>query len=154
MEISPRIYFVAFGILCTILIDLYLSSSNSRLVSLVILRILGISIAIFYRIIYDNYDKNVNLDTTKTFWTPFKNMFVFMAVIQQAFVMYYITFSFDLLSILFIIQQVSMPLLAYLWIRRIEKENLSFLQSIWFALFHAANDHGLSFFKNCFSFVC
>ncbi|CAF4387614.1 unnamed protein product [Rotaria sp. Silwood2] len=141
MEIARRIYFIFFGLVFTILIDLYLSSSNNVLILLAFIRILGISIAFFYRIIYDNYDKNVNYNTTKTFWNPFKNIFVVIAAIEQAFVMYYIEFSLNFQSILYIIEQVSMPLFAYLWIRRIEKENFSFLQYIWFEIFHSTNDH-------------
>ncbi|CAF0913314.1 unnamed protein product [Rotaria sp. Silwood1] len=140
MEITRRIYFVFLGIVFTILIDLYLSASNKVLILLVFIRILGLFIAFFYRIIYDNYDKNVNYNTTKTFWNPFKNMFVMIAAIEQAFVMYYIEFSLNFQSILYIIQQVSMPLFVYLWIRRIEKENFSFLQYIWFEVFHSTYD--------------
>ncbi|CAM4797524.1 unnamed protein product [Rotaria magnacalcarata] len=143
MEIFPRIYFIFFGILFTIIIDLYLSSSQNALIFLAFTRIIAIFISFFYRIAYDNYDKNVDYDTAKTFWTPFKNLFVIIAVIEQAFVMYHIEFSPNLLSILYIIQQVAMPLFVYLWIRRIEKENLSFLQYIWLEIFNTTNDHDL-----------
>ncbi|CAF3091365.1 unnamed protein product [Rotaria sp. Silwood2] len=129
MEIARRICFIFLGLVFTILIDLYLSSSNNVLILLAFIRILGISIAFFYRIIYDNYDKNVNYNTTKTFWNPFKNIFVVIAAIEQAFVMYYIEFSLNFQSILYIIEQVSMPLFAYLWIQRIKKDSYDYHNS-------------------------
>jgi len=142
MEISRQIYFIIIGIVFTILSDLYLSSSNFVLIFLVFIRIIGIFIALFYRIIYDNYDKNINYDTKKRFWNPFKNIFVTIAAIEQAFVLYYIKFSLNISSILYIIQQVSMPLFVYLWIRRIEKEDFSFLQNIWSEIFDSKNHPG------------
>ncbi|CAF4266220.1 unnamed protein product [Rotaria socialis] len=142
METNRRIYFIFFGILFTIIIDLCLSSSQNALIFLTFTRIIAIFISFFYRIAYDNYDKNADYDTAKTFWTPFKNLFVIIAVIEQAFVMYQIKFSSNFLSILYIILQVAMPLFVYLWIRRIEQENLSFLQYIWFEIFNTTNDHG------------
>jgi len=142
MEISREIYFILFGIVFTILIDLYISSSSYVLSFLAFIRIGAIFIAVFYRIIYDNYDKNVSYDTKKRFWNPFKNIFVAIAAIEQAFVMYYITFSLNFWTILYITEQVSMPLFAYLWIRRIEKENLGFLQYIWLEVFDSKKDHG------------
>jgi hypothetical protein len=142
MEISREIYFILFGIVFTILIDLYISSSSYVLSFLAFIRISAIFIAFFYRIIYDNYDKNVNYDTKKRFWNPFKNIFVAIAAIEQAFVMYYIKFSLNFWTILYITEQVSMPLFAYLWIRRIEKENLGFLQYILLEVFDSKNDHG------------
>ncbi|CAF3482410.1 unnamed protein product [Rotaria sordida] len=143
MEITRRIYFIVLGLILTMLIDLYLSSSKNVLIFLAFIRILGIFIAFFYRIIYDNYDKNIDYNTTKTFWSPFKNIFVIIAAIEQAFIMYYIKFSYDLQSILYIIEQVSMPLFVYLWIRRIEKEDFSVLQYIWFEVFDSTNDRDL-----------
>ncbi|CAF3560665.1 unnamed protein product [Rotaria sordida] len=143
MEITRRIYFIVLGLILTMLIDLYLSSSKNILIFLAFIRILGIFIAFFYRIIYDNYDKNIDYNTTKTFWSPFKNIFVIIAAIEQAFIMYYIKFSYDLQSILYIIEQVSMPLFVYLWIRRIEKEDFSVLQYIWFEVFDSTNDRDL-----------
>jgi hypothetical protein len=142
MEISRQIYFIIIGIVFTILSDLYLSSSNFVLIFLVFIRIIGIFIALFYRIIYDNYDKNINYDTKKRFWNPFKNIFVTIAAIEQAFILYYIKFSLNISSILYIIQQVSMPLFVYLWIRRIEKEDFSFLQNIWSEIFDSKNHPG------------
>ncbi|CAF0978548.1 unnamed protein product [Adineta steineri] len=132
MEISREIYFILCGIAFTIFFDLYISSSSYVLILCACIRILSICIAFFYRIIYDNYDNN---DTKKTFWNPFKNIFVVIAAIQQAFVLYYINFSLNIWIILYIIVQVSMPLFAYLWIRRIERQNLSFLQYAWFEIF-------------------
>ncbi|CAF1020083.1 unnamed protein product [Adineta steineri] len=132
MEISREIYFILCGIAFTIFFDLYISSSSYVLILCACIRILSICIAFFYRIIYDNYDNN---DTKKTFWNPFKNIFVVIAAIQQAFVLYYIKFSLNIWIILYIIVQVSMPLFAYLWIRRIERQNLSFLQYAWFEIF-------------------
>jgi uncharacterized membrane protein len=142
MEIPREIYFIISGIVFTILTDLYLSSTSYRLVFLSVIRIIGIFIALLYRIIYDNYDKNVICDTAKTFWNPFKNTFVVIAAMQQAFVIYHLKFSSDHWSILYIVQQVSMPLFAYLWIRRIQNENLSFFQYVWMEIFGSKNDHG------------
>jgi len=142
MEISRDIYFIIIGIIFTISIDLYLSSSSYVLILLAFSRIIGIFIALFYRIIYDNYDKNINYDTKKLFWNPFKNIFTVIAGIEQAFVLYYIKFSLNIWSILYIIEQVSMPLFVYLWIRRIEKENFYFLQHIWLEIFGSIDKSG------------
>ena len=142
MEISRQIYFIVSGLIVTMLMDVYLSSSSYVLILLAFTRIIAIFIAFFYRIIYDNYDENKTCDTTKTFWTPFKNIFTIIGGIEQAFVMHYIKSSWNIWSVLYIIQQVSMPLLVYLWIRRIEKENFSVLQYIWFEIFHSTKNHG------------
>jgi hypothetical protein len=142
MEISRDIYFIIIGIIFTILIDLYLSSSSYVLIFLAFSRIIGIVIALFYRSIYDNYDKNINYDTKKLFWNPFKNIFAVIAAIEQAFILYYIKFSLNIWSILYIIEQVSMPLFVYLWIRRIEKENFYFLQHIWLEIFGSKDKSG------------
>lgn len=142
MEISREIYFILTGIFFTILIDLYLSLSSYVLIILTFIRIIGIFIALFYRIIYDNYDKNNHYDTKKNFWIPFKNIFVAIAAIEQAFVIYYLKFSLNIWSILYIIQQVSMPLFTYLWIRRIEKENFDFLQQIWLEIVSSKDNSG------------
>lgn len=131
MEISREIYFIVLGILFTYLIDVYLSLSSYILLVLCFIRIILIFIAFIYRIIFDNYDQNIQYDTKKNFWNPFKNLFTVIATIEQAFVIYYLKFSWNIWSILFLIQQVSMPLFAYLWIRRIERENFSILQQIW-----------------------
>jgi hypothetical protein len=142
MEISRQIYFIVIGVVFTILIDLYLSSTHYVLIFLAFTRILALFIAFFYRIIYDNYDKNFHYDTKKKFWNPLKNTFVIIAAIEQAFVIYYLKFSLNIWSILYLIEQVSIPLFVYLWIRRIEKENFGFLQHIWFEIFDSKTNSG------------
>jgi hypothetical protein len=142
MEVSREIYFIISGLIFTMLVDLYSSSTSYVLIFLAFTRIIAIFIAFFHRIIYDNYDKNVHCDASETFWRSFKNIFTIIAAIEQAFVMYYITFSWNVWSVLYIIQQVSMPLLVYLWIRRIEKQDFSFLQYIWFEIFDSTNNRG------------
>ncbi|CAF0893410.1 unnamed protein product [Adineta ricciae] len=135
MEISRHVYFITFGALVTILLDFYASFSNYALILLTSIRACAMIIAFFYRVIYDTYDAKVDSDTKKSFWNPFKNLFVVIAAIEQAFVISYLKFSSDPWTILFIIQQVSMPLIAYLWIRRIERDDLSFLQYAWIEMF-------------------
>jgi len=132
MEISREIYFIFFGCILTMLIDLYLSFTSYALLFLTFIRILTLFIAFFYRIIYDNDEKN---SPKKFFWNSFKNIFVVIATIEQAFVIYYLKFSLNIWSISYIIEQVSMPLLVYLWIRRMEKENFVVLQHIWLEIF-------------------
>ena len=122
MDISQKLIFMFFGILLTILIDLYSSSLNNIFLCLAFIRIMAIFIALFYRIIYDNYNTNINDDETKLFWNSFKNLFTIVAIIEQIIVIYYIKFLPTFWTILCIIQQVSMPLLVYLWIRRIQRE--------------------------------
>ena len=140
MKISHQMYFLLFGIVFTVLIDFYVSSSDYLLVFLAFIRMIGIVIALSYRIIYDNYGKNINYDTTKIFWNPFKNIFVTIAAIEQALIMYYVTFSLNFWSILYIIEQVSMPLIFYLWIRRIQNQDFYSLQNIWLEIFDSTND--------------
>ena len=126
MELSSEIYFVLIGIVLTGLTDIYLSSSSSFLVLLAAVRILSIGIALAYRVFYDR-----DPDRTNTYWNTMKNMYVVVATVEQACIFYHLEFEPNLWSILYIIQQVSMPLLSYLWIRRIERENFSALQQIW-----------------------
>ena len=122
MEVSREIYFVLVGIVLTSLTDVYLSSSSGFLVLLAAVRILSIGIALVYRVFYDR---------TNNHWTLMKNIYVVVATVQQACIFYHLEIELNLWSMLYIIQQVSMPLLAYLWIRRIERENFSTLQQIW-----------------------
>jgi hypothetical protein len=127
MEIPREIYFIFFGGIITMLIDVYFSSSSYALLSLSLIRVLALFIAFFSRIICDNDEKNIK----KFFWSTFKNIFVVIAAIEQAFVIYYLKISVDIWSILYLIQQVSMPLFIYLWIRRIEREKFTVLQHVW-----------------------
>jgi hypothetical protein len=136
MEISREIYFIVIGIVLTISIDLYLSSTSYALLFLSFIRIISMFIAFFYRIIFDNNERKTS------FWNPFKNIFTVIAAIEQAFVIYYLKFSLNIWSILYIIEQVSMPLFVYLWIRRIERENFSILQNIWLEIFDSKTHSG------------
>ncbi|CAF0833945.1 unnamed protein product [Adineta ricciae] len=148
MEISRHVYFITFGALVTILLDFYASFSNYALILLTSIRACAMIIAFFYRVIYDTYDAKVDSDTKKSFWNPFKNLFVVIAAIEQAFVISYLKFSSDPWTILFIIQQVSMPLIAYLWIRRIERDDLSFLQYAWIEMFSSKINEASSVQRN------
>ena len=140
MKISRGIYFIIIGGLLTMISDAYFSSSSWILLLFVALRTIGIFVALIYRIIYDHYKPTAQENTTITFWNPFKNLFVVIAAVQQAFVLYNLTVSTDFWSILFIVQQMSMPLLAYLWIRRIQKEDLSVFQQIWLEIVGSSGD--------------
>ena len=142
MKLSRGIYFIVIGGLLTMITDAYFSSSSWMLLLFACLRSIGIFVALIYRIIYEHYETTVPTDTTLTFWNPFKNLFVVVAAVQQAFVLYYLTTSTDFRSILFIVQQVSMPLLAYLWIRRIQREDLSLFQQIWLEIVGLSHDAG------------
>lgn len=131
MKLSRGFYFIFFGGLFTSIFDFYLSSSYWTLTFFAVTRFFSVLTALLYRIIYDYYDQTSHPDTTQTFWNPMKNIFVVIAAIQQSIVLYYFTTCNSLWSILSVIAHVSMPLLAYLWIRRIQREDLNALQKIW-----------------------
>jgi hypothetical protein len=142
MEIPREIYFIFFGGILTMLIDVYLSSTSYTLLFLTFIRILALFIAFFSRIIFDNDEKNIK----KFVWNRFKNIFVVIATIEQAFVIYYLKFSVNIWSILYLIEQVSMPLFIYLWIRRIERENFTVLQHVWLEIVDSKINFGKSIF--------
>jgi hypothetical protein len=131
MRISRGISFIVIGGLLTMISDAYFSSSSWILLLFAALRTIGIFVALIYRIIYDHCKSTAQKNTALTFWNPFKNLFVVIAAVQQAFVLYHLKSSADLWSILFIVQQMSMPLLAYLWVRRIQREDFRLFQQIW-----------------------
>ena len=140
MKLSRGFYFIFFAGLFTSLLDFYLSSSDWLLTLFALSRFLAVLTALIYRIIGDSYDPTGHADTTSSFWNPLKNVFVVGAAIQQAFVLYRLTAFNDLWSILTVIAHVSMPLIAYLWIRRIQRENLSSLQKIWLEIVRIDRD--------------
>lgn len=55
---------------------------------------------------------------------------------------YYLKFTWNIWSILYLIEQVSMPLLAYLWIRRVESENFTALQNVWYEIYESKISSG------------
>ena len=140
MKLSRGFYFIFFAGLFTSLVDFYLSSSDWLLTLFALSRFLAVLTALVYRIIGDSYDQTSHNDTTLTFWNPLKNIFTVGAAIQQAFVLYRLTAFNDLWVILTVIAHVSMPLVAYLWIRRIQREDLSSLQKIWLEIVHSDRD--------------
>lgn len=122
MKIPSNFYFIVFAGLSTCFVDFYFSSTDWILTLFAFSRFLAVLFAFVVRIIDEK---------SSQFWDFFKNLFVIIAAIQQAFVLYRWTSFADLWAILFVIHQVSMPLFSYLWIRRIQREDLSLLQKIW-----------------------
>ena len=122
MEISREIYFIFFGCILTILVDLYLSLITSySLFVLCLLRVIALFVAFFSPIL---------LEVNGSFWRKFKNLFVCIAAIEQALVIYYFKFDTNTWTVLYLIQQVSMPLFVYLWIRRNERANFTVLRQV------------------------
>lgn len=128
MEISREIYWIFFGGLTTFFLDLYFSLTNSRLFVLALLRVITLILAFFYRIIYEKDDKQ---NASNSSWNRFKNIFVVFAAVSQAYVIYHLRISLNIWLVLHLIEQVTMPLIAYLWIRRIERANFTALQHAW-----------------------
>ena len=134
MEITREIYWIFFGGLTTFFLDIYFSSTSSTLFILTLIRIVALLFAFFYRIIREKDDKRQQTSSRNVFWNRFKNIFVIIAAIEQAYVIYYLKSSWNIWSILHLIEQVSMPLIAYLWIRRIERANFTVLQHAWWEI--------------------
>lgn len=135
MELSREIYFIFFGGLITFFLDLYFSLTSSTLLVFAFIRILTLLFAFFYRIIREKDDKRNQINPRTIFWNRLKNIFVIIAAIEQAYVIYYLNFSWNnIWSILHLIEQVSMPLIAYLWIRRVERANFTVLQHAWWEI--------------------
>ena len=134
MEITREIYWIFFGGLTTFFLDIYFSSTSSTLFILTLIRIVALLFAFFYRIIREKDDKRQQTSSRNVFWNRFKNIFVIIAAIEQAYVIYYLKSSWNIWSILHLIEQVSMPLIAYLWIRRIERVNFTVLQHAWWEI--------------------
>lgn len=134
MEISREIYWIFFGGLTTFFLDLCFSLTNSKLLFLALLRIAILITAVFYRIVYEKDEKRSESSSKNLSWNRFKNIFVVFAAIEQAYVIYHLKFSSNPWAILHLIEQVAMPLIAYLWIRRIERANFTALQHAWWEI--------------------
>ena len=122
--------FLFFGIVLTIADDIYLSSSSWFLIILASIRLIGMSIALVYRMIFDYDQKNTHQDLSMTFWNSLKSTFLVMAGLQQAFVLYQWAWPLHLWSSIGLVARLIMPFIAYLWIRRIQAEDLSYLQEV------------------------
>jgi hypothetical protein len=123
MLVSKSIYFILLGILLTVSIDFYFSASQWTLTLFAASRAIGICIALVQRIVYDSHSS--------------------FATIEQAIILYQHAGSIDSFrSMLLLIEQVSIPLLVYLWIRRIERTDMTNLQKIWREMVGTVCDQG------------
>ena len=118
--------FLFVGIVVTIMMDIYLCSSSWLLIILASIRLIGMSMALVYRMIFDYDQKNIHQDLSMTFWNSLKNTFLIMAGFQQAFVLYYCTSLWQFWSSVTMI----IPLIGYFWIRRIQAADLTYLQEV------------------------
>lgn len=140
MKLSAGFYFIVLGVLSTTLVDFGLSFSNWTLILCAVLRLVFCFVALIHRMIFDDYSRASTTRDPMKFWIRMKNTFVIVAAIQQALMFYSIPIPTDFSLILLFVAKISMPLFTYLWIRRIERENLSVLQHVWFEIIGSTSD--------------
>jgi uncharacterized membrane protein len=119
-----------FGIVVTIVNDIHLCSSSWLLIILASVRLIGMHVALVYRMIFDNDQKNIHQDLSIPLWNSLKNAFLVMNGLQQAFVLYHWTSPWQLWSSMAMIGRLIIPFIGYLLIRRIQAEDLTYLQEV------------------------
>lgn len=122
--------FLFFGILVTIVNDISVSTSSWFLISLACMRLIAMTIALGYQMIFNYYEKHTKQETFGTFWKSLKQVFLILAAVQHSFVWYHLQVPGTFWSGFSILAQLFVPIMVYLWICRIQNEDLSYLQEV------------------------
>jgi hypothetical protein len=130
MNYSYGLKFLSFGIIFTIVADIYVCSSSWILIVLAASRLIGMPIAVVYRMVFDYSDKNIDHEASAHFWNSLTNGFLVVTGVQQACVFYHWTASIPIGSVSYLVGQLCIPLVAYQWIRTIKSTDLRYVQEI------------------------
>lgn len=130
MKFISGFKFLLFGLLLTLITDITVSTSSWFLISLACMRLIGMTSALGYQMIFNYYEKDSNEETLTTFWKSSKQAFLILVAVQQSFVLYHLQVPNNVWAGVTLLVQLSIPIIAYLWIGRIQNEDLSYLQEV------------------------